>query len=71
MWHLARMKILLAAVLALPLLAACTASGLHCPICYEDEWSRDPFPGQPTQEIPTPDPKVPPAHELNPADIPN
>jgi hypothetical protein len=67
------MKKLLAPLILLPLafLAACTASNIHCPICYEDEWSREPFPGQPKQEIPTPDPKVPAAHEPNPADIPN
>lgn len=31
------------------LLSACNRG---CPTCYEDEWSREPFPGQPKQHIP-------------------
>ncbi|HEX2859948.1 MAG TPA: hypothetical protein VHP58_07125 [Alphaproteobacteria bacterium] len=52
-------NIFLLALLLAPL-GACTASDINCPICYEDEWSREPFPGQPKQHIPTPHPdKIP------------
>lgn len=33
---------------ALPLLAACHPD---CPLCYQDAWSRHPFPGEETQHI--------------------
>jgi hypothetical protein len=31
--------------------------GCRCPICYEDQWSRTPFPGEQTQHIPPEDPQ--------------
>lgn len=39
------------------LLGGCAASKAPCAICYEDEWSREPFPGQTKQHLPvlTPD----------------
>ncbi len=30
-----------------------------CALCYEDEWSREPFPGQPKQHLPTVDTRTP------------
>lgn len=36
------------------LLAACSRT-VPCPICYEDAWSREPFPGEAKQHIPTVD----------------
>jgi hypothetical protein len=35
------------------LLVACSEKAPPCVICYEDEWSREPFPGQPKQHLPT------------------
>jgi hypothetical protein len=64
------MKILLALLALTPLLAACTTADVRCPICYEDEWSREPFPGQPKQHIATPDPKIAPAVEPDTSKIP-
>ena len=39
------------------LLGACGEKAPPCAICYEDEWSREPFPGQAKQRLPalTPD----------------
>ncbi len=39
------------------LLGACGEKAPPCAICYEDEWSREPFPGQAKQHLPalTPD----------------
>ncbi|TKW62053.1 MAG: hypothetical protein DI628_05390 [Blastochloris viridis] len=39
------------------LLVACGEKAPPCVICYEDEWSREPFPGQAKQHLPalTPD----------------
>ena len=34
------------------LLAACGEKAPPCAICYEDEWSREPFPGQAKQHLP-------------------
>lgn len=41
-----------ALLLALAAIAvtAC-AKPVPCPVCYEDEWSREPFPGQQKQHI--------------------
>jgi len=39
----------LALAAALPL-AACGGK-VPCPVCYEDAWSREPFPGQPKQHL--------------------
>lgn len=39
---------------ALLLLAACSRT-VPCPVCYEDAWSREPFPGEAKQHIPTVD----------------
>jgi hypothetical protein len=35
------------------MLAACSpnAPTVPCPVCYEDEWSREPFPGEAKQHI--------------------
>ena len=42
-------------ILILPatLLGACspTAPTIPCPVCYEDEWSKEPFPGEAKQHI--------------------
>ncbi|PZP40691.1 MAG: hypothetical protein DI585_00245 [Pseudomonas fluorescens] len=38
-------------LLAMPL-AAC-GKDAPCIVCYEDEWSREPFPGQPKQHLGT------------------
>lgn len=45
-------SLMLVALLAAPL-AACSLSKepIPCPVCYEDEWSREPFPGEPKQHI--------------------
>jgi hypothetical protein len=40
----------LLACACLPALAACTQ--VPCTLCYEDEWSKTPFPSQATQRIP-------------------
>lgn len=49
------MKFILLTLIALApvMLAACspTAPTIPCGICYEDEWSREPFPGQAKQHI--------------------
>lgn len=39
-----------AATLALLALAACSKP-IDCPLCYQDEWSREPFPGEAKQHI--------------------
>lgn len=41
----------LAALCVAALLSACGGKVPDCPVCYQDEWSRDPFPGQPKQHI--------------------
>lgn len=46
-----RMTVLLA---TMAILAGC-GSKVPCAVCYEDEWSREPFPGQAKQHIPTVD----------------
>lgn len=43
---------------ALVVLAGCGGK-VPCPVCYEDEWSREPFPGQAKQHIPTVDTRTP------------
>ena len=48
----AMMRLIAPVVLVAAVLAGCQSA---CPICYEDEWSREPFPGQPKQHIPTPE----------------
>lgn len=48
---------LLLVLMAVPL-AGC-AKTVPCPLCYEDEWSREPFPGEPKQHIPTVDTRTP------------
>jgi hypothetical protein len=48
-----QMSVVLTATLTGLLLTACSS----CKLCYEDEWSRTPFPGQKTQTLPPlPDP---------------
>ena len=37
-------------ILAAPLWASCSKD-TPCVVCYEDEWSREPFPGQAKQHI--------------------
>lgn len=39
------------------MVAGCGAKAPPCVVCYEDEWSREPFPGQAKQHLPvlTPD----------------
>lgn len=51
-----RLTVLLATLAVV--LSAC-ASRVPCPLCYEDEWSREPFPGQEKQHIPTVDTRTP------------
>ena len=41
-------SVVLAAAL---LLSGCGGKAPPCAICYEDEWSREPFPGQAKQHI--------------------
>ncbi len=41
------------ALLAVLLLAACAEKTPPCALCYEDEWSREPFPGQAKQHLPS------------------
>ncbi len=38
------------ALAAACLLAACSPDA-PCVVCFEDEWSREPFPGQPKQHL--------------------
>ncbi len=46
------MKYALTLMLALtPVLLTACSKDRPCVICYEDEWSREPFPGQPKQHI--------------------
>lgn len=42
-------------LMAVVLLTACAAAEkpVPCPVCYEDEWSREPFPGQAKQHSKT------------------
>ena len=41
---------ILTLVVLATLLTGCSKP-INCPLCYEDEWSREPFPGQPKQHI--------------------
>ncbi len=41
---------LLAMLMLAAALGACSKN-TPCVVCYEDEWSREPFPGQPKQHI--------------------
>lgn len=46
------MKLILALLaVAAPLLLAACSKERPCIVCYEDEWSREPFPGQAKQHI--------------------
>lgn len=47
--HGMKSSLILIALLPLALMA-CSADR-PCVVCYEDEWSREPFPGQPKQHI--------------------
>lgn len=55
MLRVMRMTVLLA---VMAILGGCGGK-VPCAICYEDEWSREPFPGQEKQHIPTVDTRTP------------